>query len=100
MKIKLQVGDKETSRIDLTRHPLSGGFQILADGRLVAERVAYSLAAGFSFARVRRYEFAVGRTEKHDVVIEHETPTFLAGFRRQTYRVFTDGQLVLKRYGY
>ena len=100
MKIKLQVGDKETSRIDFTRDPLSGGLQILADGRLVVERAAYSLAASFSFGRVRRYEFAVGRVEKHQVVVEHEFPPFLAGFRRQTYRFFTDGQLVLERHGY
>ena len=100
MNIKLQVGDKERSRIDFTRNPLSGGLQILVDGRLVVECAAYSLAAGFSFGRVRRYEFAVGRAEKHQVVVEHETPAFLAGFRRQTYRVFTDGQLVLERYGY
>ena len=100
MKIKLEVGEKEKSRIDFTRNPLSGALQILADGRLVVERAAYTLAAGFNFERVRRYEFAVGRAEKHQVVVEHETPTFLAGVRRQTYRVFTDGQLVLERYGY
>ena len=75
----------------------AAALRVLADGRPVVQRAAYSLAAGLDFARVRRYEFAIGRAEKHQIVVEHERPTILAGFRRQTYRIFADGQLVLER---
>ena len=100
MRLTSQIGNEEQSRIDVVRNPLTGAFRILADGCAVAEHAAGSLAAGFRFARVRRYEFAVGSSEKHQVVVEHEFPAFLAGFRRQTYRVFSDGQLVAEKHGY
>jgi hypothetical protein len=100
MRLTSQIGNKEQSQIDVLRNPLTGAFRILADGCAVAEHPADSLSAGFSFARVRRYKFAVGSAEKHQVIVEHEFPAFLAGLRRQTYRVFSDGRLVAKKHGY
>ena len=100
MKLTSQIGKKEQSRIDVLRNPLTGAFRILADGCAVAERTAGSFATGLSFALVRRYEFAVGGAERHQVVVEHEFPSFLAGFRRQTYRVFSDGELIAEKHGY
>lgn len=100
MRLTSQIGKTEQSRIDVLRNPLTGAFRILANGCAVVERAAGSLAAGLSFARVQRYEFAVGDAEKHQVIVEHEFPAFLAGFRRQTYRVFSDGELVAKKHGY
>jgi hypothetical protein len=42
----------------------------------------------------RNYEVAVGASEPHAVRIEKTRKRFLAGYRRQTFKVFVDGELV------
>jgi hypothetical protein len=100
MKFKLEVGDQEKSQIEFSRNFFTGSMQTFVDGRRVAHESALSPRTQFSFRRKRRYEFAVGKTETHRVVIEKERPLLLAGFRKQTYRVFVDGQVVHQQTGY
>ncbi len=51
----------------------------------------------YSMKLKRQWHFSV---EDHAVIIEKERPLLLAGLRRQTYRVFVDGKLVVERSGY
>jgi len=100
MRFTLEVGDKEKSRIEFSRNWFTGAMRALVDGRRVAEQSPLSPFTHFSGARKRRYEFSVGKTETHQVVLEKERPLMIAGFRPQTYRVFVDGQLVHEQSGY
>ena len=75
-------------------------MQTLVDGRKIAHQSPLSLFTHFSLRRMRRYEFIVGKTETHKVVVEKERPLLFAGFRAHTYRVFVDGQLIHEQSGY
>ena len=97
MRFTLQIGDKEKSRLEFSRHWFTGAVQTLVDG----QRVGYSSPfSHFSFTLKEYFEFLAGKTELHKVLIEKQRPLFLAGFRPQTYRVFVDGQLVHEQTGY
>lgn len=100
MRFSLEVGDAERHRIEFHRGPMLGGVTITANGRVVGERSAAMPSTHFNLDMVKRYELTVGTNEPHQVAIEHERPRFLAGFRRQTYRVFVDGRLAAEHYGY
>jgi hypothetical protein len=100
MRFALEVGTHEKTRIEVCRNPWWGRMKISANGALVAARSPWNLSTHFSFEFVKRYEFTVGDNEKHKVGIEHERPRLLAGFRRQEYRVYVDGQLVEEHYGF
>jgi hypothetical protein len=101
MRFTVQIGGKEPSRVDVYRDPFLGTFRVLVDGELIAKRSAFSPFTHFTLPTgVHRYEFTVGKTERHSVVVEHERPFFLAGFRPQTFRVFVDGRLMHEQRGY
>ena len=100
MKFTLEVGNNEKSRIDLSRNWFTGAMQVLVDGEEAARQSWLSPSTHFSFTRKRRYEFEIGKMEKHQVVIEKERPLIIAGIRAQTYRVFVDGQLIHEQTGY
>jgi hypothetical protein len=100
MRFTIEVGDKEKSRIEFSRSCFTGAMRTVVDGRRVAEVSPLSLSTHFTFKMKRRYEFVVGRTEPHKVILEQERPLLFAGFRRQTYRVLVDGRLVHEQIGY
>jgi len=75
-------------------------MRTLVDGRKVAQESPFSLFTHFSFHQKQRYEFSVGKTETHKVVLEKDRPLLFAGFRSQIYRVFVDGLLVHQQTGY
>src|ERR1043166_8257685 len=87
MKFAIDVGNAEKTRIEFSRNWFTGRMQTLADGQPVAEQSPLSPSTHFSLRLKRCYEFDVGKTERHHVVIEKERPLLLAGFRPQTYRV-------------
>jgi hypothetical protein len=100
MRFTFEVGDGQKCRVEFYRDPLFGTLTITADGRLVAFKDPAQLSTHFSFEFRKRYEFAVGEAEKHQVAIEHERPWLLGGLREHTYRVFVDGQLAEECRGY
>ncbi len=100
MQFTLEIGDKEKSRIKFSRSWFTGAMRTLVDGQKVAQQSSLSPFTHFSFKRKRRYEFVVGKTETHKVVLEKERPLLFAGFREHVYRVFVDGQLVHEQSGY
>lgn len=100
MKFTLEVGDKERSRIEFSRNCFTGAMRTLVDGHKVAQQSSLSPITHFSFKRMQRFEFAVGKGESHKVVIERERPLWFAGLRPHTYRVFVDGQLIHEQSGY
>jgi hypothetical protein len=100
MRFTLEVGDNEKSRINFSRSSFTGAMQILVNGEAVARDSWLSPSTHLGFTRKRRYEFVVGKVEKHQVVIEKERPLLFGGVRPQTYRVFVDGQLIHEQRGY
>jgi hypothetical protein len=100
MKFTVEIGDKEKSKIEFSRNCFTGAMLARVDGQRVARQSPLSLFTHFSFTKKRTYEFSVGKTETHKVVLEKERPWLIAGFRPQTYRVFVDGQLVHEQSGY
>lgn len=100
MKFTLEVGNNERSKLDVSRNWFTGAMHVLVNGDEVAQRRWLAPSTHFSFARKRRYEFAIGKIEKHEVAIEQERPLIMAGFRPQTYRVYVDGELVHEESGY
>jgi hypothetical protein len=100
MKFTLEIGDKEKTKIEFSRNWFTGTMKIFADGKRVAYQSPFDPSTHFKAALKRRYEFEVGRTEKHKVVLEKERPLLMAGGRAQTYRVFVDDKLVHEQEGY
>jgi hypothetical protein len=100
MKFTLEIGDKEKTKIQFSRNWFTGSMKILADGKRVAHQSPFDGGTHFHAGLKRRYEFEVGTTEKHKVVLEKERPLLMAGGRAQTYCVFVDDKLVHEQSGY
>lgn len=100
MKFTLEIGDKEKHRIDYYRNWFFGTERLRVDGETVAKRSVVSPSNYVSLPLSRRYEFSVGTSEPHAVVLEKERPLLLAGARPHKYRVFVDGKLVYAQEGF
>jgi hypothetical protein len=100
MRFTLEIGDKEKSRVEFSRSALTGAMQATVDGQRVAHQSPFSPFTHFCGGRRRRYEFTVGKVERHKVVLEKERPWLIAGFRPQTYRVFVDGEMIHEQTGF
>jgi len=88
MKFDFTVGIQEQHHVEFSFDQFSGDLKILVDGQAVVKDLRF-----MSLSLVKRYEFPVGEQEKHQVAIEKERKLFLAGLRKQKYRVFIDGKL-------
>jgi hypothetical protein len=95
MKFSFEVGEQEKHTVDFSYDTASTNVQIHVDGVLVA-----SDSSVISFQLVKRYEFTVGKEERHAVVIERERPLIFPAFRAKTYRVFIDGKQVAQHVGH
>jgi hypothetical protein len=100
MKFTLEIGDKEKAKIEFSRNWFTGAMRAFVDGRQVAQQSPFSIFTHFSFRLRRRYEFMVGSTEKHKIVLEKQRPLLFAGFRSHVYRVFVDDKLVHEQQGF
>jgi hypothetical protein len=95
MQFSFEVGEREHHSVEFSFNQMWGNLKITVDGEPV-----YRDLRTFSLSLVKRYELTVGDEEEHEVVIEHERKLLLAGLRPQKYRVYVDGELVLKREGF
>lgn len=100
MKFTLEIGDKEKAKLEFSRNAFTGAMETMVNGERVAMQSPWSPFTHFSLRTKRRYEFPVGKTESHRVVLEKERPWLFAGFRPHTYRVFVDGQMIHEQTGY
>jgi hypothetical protein len=89
MQFSFNVGVNEKHRVDFSFDQFIGNLEIRIDGQPGLKDFRM-----FSLSLTKRYEFTVGVSEPHAVVIEKKRKLFLAGFRPQQYRIFIDGQLV------
>ena len=89
MQFSFLVGIQEQHQIDFSFDQVVGNLEIRVDGQPLVKDFRM-----LSLRLTKRYEFAVGAQEKHQIAIEKKRKLFLAGFRSQQYRIFIDGQLV------
>lgn len=99
MKFSLDV-DQKKYHIEFSRNSFTGRATLTVNAQSMPLTSPGNLSTHFSFQLVRRYETTVGDEEKHQVVIEHERPRLLGGFRRHRYRVYVDGSVVAEHYGF
>ncbi len=98
---KFEVGDTEKHRVKFHRDPWFCGMAVTINGEELSLVSPWSPAAHFTFRKsVKRHEFTVGKEEKHQIMIEHRRSLFVAGFRRQKYTVYVDGELLEEHYGF
>ena len=101
MRFEFEVGDTEKHRVKIHRDPWFGRMAVTINGEELSLVSPWSLSAHFTFYKsVKRHEFTVGKEEKHQIMIEHRRPMFMAGFRRQKYTVYVDGELLEEHYGF
>lgn len=89
MQFSFRVGTQEPHQVDFSFDQFIGNLEIRVDGEIVVKDFRM-----FSLSLTKRYQFTVGKQERHDIIIEHKRKLFLAGVRPQKYRIFIDGQLV------
>jgi hypothetical protein len=89
MQFSFEVGEHEKHVVSLDYNQMIGLLSISVDNREVVNELRM-----FSLSLVRTYEFMVGTEERHAVKIEKERKLFLAGLRKQKYRVYVDGRLI------
>jgi hypothetical protein len=89
MQFSFEVGFEEKHVVHLDYNQMVGLLSISVDNREVVREQRM-----FSLSLVRKYEFVVGDNERHSVSIEKHRKLFLAGVRKQKYRVYVDGQLI------
>jgi hypothetical protein len=109
MKLSFEVGTREKHLVDFRWNQMWGSLRIIVDGKII-ERRFFQLASpnkpassnckstedswvifGKKIDLLNRWEFTVGRDEKHTVTIEKRRQKWLAGIRPQHYRVLIDG---------
>ena len=95
MKFAFEVGEKERHRVTFNFPFLGNLVRIRVDGHPVVTDFRF-----LSFDQVQKYEFAVGDSERHEVVIEKERKLWFAGCLKQKYRVLVDGNLVQEHEGF
>lgn len=95
MDFMFMVGKKEKHMVAFHFNRFWGNLDIRVDGKTVIK----DIRIGFT-KLIKKYEFPVGYAEPHKVVIEKERKLFLAGFRKQKYRVFIDERLMQEYEGY
>jgi hypothetical protein len=85
------VGQEEVHRVAFHWGQLLGRVRITVDFvRVVEQNQAVRLRSSVT----RKFEFTVGQTEVHDVLIEKTRKRFLGGARKQSCRAYVDGALV------
>ncbi len=94
MNFTFEVGE-EKHLVEFYFNQIWGNLKITVDGHSVVTDFRL-----FSLNLVKKYEFYVGRFEKHLVRIEKERKLFFAGFRKQKYRIFVDDNLIGEHEGF
>jgi hypothetical protein len=89
MQFSFEVGLHEKHVVSLDYNQMIGLLSISVDNREVINELRM-----FSLSLVKAYDFFVGTNERHAVRIEKERKLFLAGLRKQKYRVYIDGHLI------
>jgi hypothetical protein len=85
------VGIEETHHITFHWGQLLGRIRITVDGE---EIVQHNQALSLRSETTRKFEFSVGQSEVHQVLIEKTRKRVLAGARKQICRAYVDGQFV------
>lgn len=88
MRFQFVVGRAERHQVDFSFDQFTGRLVIAVDGAPVVNELRIA-----SVSVTKRYDFAVGTTERHDVAVEKIRPVLFAAFRPSTYKVYVDGAL-------
>ncbi len=85
------VGEEEKHRVTFHWGQLFGHVRITVDDVQVVEN---NKPLSLRSPRTRKFEFSVGQSEVHDVVIEKSRKRVLGGARKQRCRALVDGTVV------
>lgn len=86
-QFSFDVGHAERHRVDFSYDSMWGKLKITVDGYLVETGRLF-----VDFSLTRRYQFNVGQTERHAIVIDKTRKLLFAGFRSSSYQIWIDGQ--------
>jgi hypothetical protein len=87
----IEVGEQEKHQVAFHWGQFFGRVRITVDEMQVVEKnKAFTLRT----PRTRKFEFSVGQSETHDVVIEKTRKRVLGGARKQDCKVLVDGTVV------
>jgi hypothetical protein len=89
VRYQVEIGTQERHVLDVSWDQVWGLMSVTVDGNEVVHRRHL-----FGLRRVRRYEFSVGQSELHDVVVEKRKTLLVGGVRHQAVEVFVDGEKV------
>lgn len=95
MKFNFTVGNMEKHEVEFYFNQFWGNISIKIDGQEKIKDLQM-----FSLSLSSKYDFEVGQSEKHKVVIEKIRKLLFAGFRKQKYNVFVDGVLIQEHEGF
>jgi hypothetical protein len=85
------VGEEEKHRVAFHWGQLFGQIRITVDDVQVVQKVKpFALRS----PRTKKYEFSVGESEVHDIVIEKTRKRVFGGARQQHCRALVDGTVV------
>ena len=94
MFFSFEVGFHEKHVVTVDYNQMVGLLSISVDNREVINDLRM-----FSLSLTKTYDFYVGVNERHAVRIEKIRKLFLAGLRKQKWRVYIDGQLMSEQEG-
>ena len=95
MNFSFEVGAEERHIVEFDFNSMRGDLSIKVDGDEVVRDFRM-----FSLSLTKEYRFNVGTREQHTVRIEKKRKLFLAGLRKQKYRVYVDDKLVNEYEGF
>lgn len=92
MHMTFEVGTAERHQVDFDFDQTWGGLTIAVDSEpIIEQRILFSVSL------LRKWEFDVGRDERHHVRIEKRRALFLAFSKPQPVTAFVDGEQVAQQ---
>jgi len=100
MEFGIEIGQNEKHHLTVQRNWFTGRMTVSIDATPVFTKSPYSPSTHISFIQTHKYEFSIGKIEKHVIRVERARPHLFAGFRSHIYRVFVDDCLIKEIRGY
>lgn len=94
MKTTLNLGQSEKVCVHIERNQFTGRFFYIEEGETKILRSPTGRTTHFPTERNAYYHFSVGKNEKYDIRILHSWPERFPAFKKQTYEIYVNGELL------